>query len=321
LFERTKSTDAALRERLLWAFGNLAEPAASKALKAGLSAKEDVAVRRAAVRGIAALKDPQMADALVATVGDADAGVRKLAVEALAALGSSEQHVDALWERMTSVQETDETIRQAALRGVIEMLVKMTTPGMEKWLARVPQTTAQERTRAVELLERLVKLSSEAEPPDQARVGAARARLAGHYAQLDRPVDAVTAYCGAISELQAAGSDSCGRTALELLRVALLSGRYDMQVAAAVGGAIGKADRDAVWEVVRTSIEARLTPENLDQALAMITALETNPPGAWTPEAAEGLRQLRHRAAQIKQVAAGSPAARATNGAESRLPG
>ena len=63
-------------------------------------------------------------------------------------------------------------------------------------------------------------------------------------------------------------------------------------------------DGAAIWDVVRTAIEARLNPDGVDQALALLTVLDQSPPCAWLPEALDGLKQLRARAARLKQVAA-----------------
>ncbi len=79
-FGRTKSTQVALRERILSAMGSVADPRFGSAFADSLSQAEAIAVRQAAARGIASLKDPQLADALAAATSDSDAGVRKTAV-------------------------------------------------------------------------------------------------------------------------------------------------------------------------------------------------------------------------------------------------
>lgn len=302
VFDRTKPAQVSLRERVLWAMGNVADPRFGRAFATGLERQEAVTVRQAAVRGMAALKDPQLADALAAAASDSDAGVRKTAVEALAALGAtdSDKPLTALWERAVSPQETDETIRQAAWRGVLDTLSKASADEIERWIARLTSSAPQERQRAAELLERLVKVAAEAEPVDRGRLGLVRARLAALYVQLDRPTDAVTAYLDAIADLRAAKSDASERVTLELLRYALPAGRYDEAIAGMLATANPGPDRATLWQTARSIIEPRLTPDGAEQALAMLAALEKNPPGAWPADALKELQELRTRALQLK---------------------
>ena len=76
-FQGTQPSQTALRERVLWAMSLVADPRFRAAYVAGLAETEGPAVRQAAVRGIATLKDPQLADDL-----------RTLASEASVAAGN-----------------------------------------------------------------------------------------------------------------------------------------------------------------------------------------------------------------------------------------
>ncbi|MEW6252868.1 MAG: HEAT repeat domain-containing protein, partial [Planctomycetota bacterium] len=318
LFERMPPGQAVLRERVLWALGNLDDARCGAAFVTGLRQEENAAVRLTAARGLAVLADPQFADALASAASDPDPGVRRLVVETLASLGSAERHLDSLWERLTAPGETDDNIRQVALRGVVEILARSPTALLEGWCARLPQATPGDRKRALELLERLVKPGPGLEPADHERAGLIQARLAAQYALADRPAEAITAYRAALTELRAADVAASGRVALELLQFALTSGRYDATIALALGEVTTAGDAQAIWRVVQTTIEARLNPEGVEQVLALLTAVEKDPPCTLTAAMTESVGQWRARAAQLKPAA---PPATQTAGVPQRQPG
>jgi HEAT repeat protein len=269
-----KMQPAAARERVLWAMGNVADVRFGPALVAALDRRESVPVRLAAVRGIARLKNPQLADALADAAGDPDASVRKAAIETLATIGSSasDKQVQALWERVLAPAETDEAIRQAAWRSLLEVLSRGSSEDLERCIARLPGSTSQDTQRRIELLERLAKLVHDAEPVDRGRLGLVRARLAAQYVRLEQPAEAVAAYVAALTDLEAAKSDALHRVALELLRYALLNGWYDEAVAGALAAAFPANERQTLWQAAKTEIDSRLTPAAVDQAVAMLTA-------------------------------------------------
>jgi HEAT repeat protein len=311
-WESSEPTRAALRERILWALGSLGDLRAGPTFAAAVDRAEAAVVRQAAVKGIAALKNPQLADALTGAINDPDAGVRKAAVEALAQLGSStaERHVQVLWDRAVSNLETDETIRQAAWRGVLEILARGSPTSAERWVARLTGSGPQDVQRATELLERLARMIQDSEPVERARLGGVRARLAAQYVVLDRPAEAIAMYADALADLHAVKAESAGRVALELLRFSLMSGRYDEFVARALANAESSVSATAYFEMIEAVIEARLNTDGPARALAMLKAVSDNPPGAWPPGAAEKLQTLRERAAQPAPAPESGPATR-----------
>ncbi len=307
VFEQTTPSQVALCERILWAMGNLADPRFGPAFAAALEQPEAVAVRQAAARGIAALNDPALADALLPATADPDAGIRKTAVETLAALGSDDAHLAALWERVVSPEETDEAIRQAAWRGVVDLISKRPAREVAPCLASLSVTSPPHERRLLELLQRLARTRSESESVDRGWLGVVRARLAAKHARLGQPTEAITAYIAALGDLHAAGSDVAPRVAAETLRYALVHGLYDATVAAAVGSGNPEADYGALWAVVQAEVELRLTPQGVEEALAMLDAVAEHPPGAWPPTVAEALADLRARAMQINRPATPAP--------------
>jgi HEAT repeat protein len=303
-FETTTPGNVALRERVLWAMANVADIKFAPAFTAALDRQETEAVRQAAVRGLIGLGNPQFADVLVNAASDPDTGVRKAAVEGLVSLGSgsNEKHVQALWDRVVSPLETEESVRQAAWRGVLDLLAKAGPDEVERWLARLPSAAPQDHQRAVELLEKLTKTAQDTDPVDHARLGRLRSRLAGLYGRLEQSQAAITAYLAALDSLSLAKSDGLSRASRDLLRYAIVSDRYDEQVAEALARVSPQAERPLLWQTVKNEIEPRLTPDGCEQALAMLALVERYPPGAWPHEIELELQQLRERAQQVKQA-------------------
>lgn len=305
VFGRTDSAQVALRERALWAMANVGDQRFGSAFRQALDRQEAVSVRLAAVRGIDVLKNGQLADVLADATSDPDPGVRKAAIETLAFIGSAaaERHVQALWDRVVSPEETEDAIRQAAWRAVLEILSKGTAEHVERWLIRLPGNGTPIRQRAAELLELLANLVADTEPVDHERLGRILAQLADQYARLERPTEARETYIAALTELRAARSAVAAETALQLLRFSLLTGRYDQQVAEVVASGESAPDIAAFLQLVSELIETRLTPEQVDQALAILTALRQHPPTTWTADADARLQQLEQRAQGIKSPA------------------
>ncbi len=268
---------------------------------AALDRREAVIVRQAAARGLAALKGQQSADALVAAADDPDVGVRRIAVETLAASGSagSERHLRTLWERATASQETDEVVRQTAWRGVLELLARGSLEDVDRWLFHVGANGPETLQRAAELLERLIDMAAVGETVDRARLGRLRVRLGTVQVQLGRSSAAVATYAAALADLENGLSEEARRLAIDLLRYALASGCYDGTVAEALCGAGGLPDSDVLWQAAKAEIEPRLTPEAVGQALEMLAALERYPPGTWSAKAQEEMGWLRRQAQRV----------------------
>jgi HEAT repeat protein len=307
IFDATKPGQVVLRERALWAMGNIADASFAPAFVTALDPAEAVAVRQAAARGVAALNDPKLADALAAAVNDPDVGVRKTVIETLASIGTADKHLQALWGRLTSPPEPDETLRQLAWRGALKLLSKRPGAQIEEWIARLPGEGPQQRQRRLELLQSLLRTTEQAKPPDRARTGAVRARIAAQYALLEQADEALAEYAKARAELQGTDSEAAQRVAVEMLRYALVSGRYTQTTAEALAGS---ADCTALWQAARQEIEPRLMGEKVDQALVMLKALRDYPPCKWPAAIEQDIEQTVARAQALKEAA--------KSGAESR---
>lgn len=295
-FEQTAPTQVALRERLLWAMGVLKDVQFAPALAAALDRGEALAVRQAALRAITALGEPKLADALMGAVADLDVGIRRSAAEALAVLGGNDQHVDALWARLAAGVEPDEATRQAATRACIDLLARRPATQIESRIATLPGNGPDDVARQLEFLGRLLAKVQETAPSARDRQGVITARMAALQAEAGQIDAALEQYRRALADLHASGSPAGARVAVQFLRLALISRRYDASVVEALATANPGVPPGVIWQTIATEIEMLLTPEKVEQALALLDAVEAAPPpGLSLADAAT----LRARALQI----------------------
>jgi len=135
LESRTGDTNSApLREGVVEAMGSLKEPSLLSTFHSLLRPRETVAVRRAALKALGDLHDPNSVDLVINSLEDPDASVRLEAVEALGKVGSFEQ-AQALYRRLTS-EETDSSVRERAWRVLESMLPKAPKDQLPIWADR-----------------------------------------------------------------------------------------------------------------------------------------------------------------------------------------
>lgn len=324
----------ALRERLLWALSRVGDPQCGAEFVAALETPEAAAVRLAAARGIAVLVDPktaqengsasqpatradvlsprQLLDALAAFADDPDAGVRRAVVETLAQFGASDAHIEALGSRLSVSQEPDETVRTAAWRGAVRLLACRPLDQIEPWLDRLPDDGTPRGQRTLELL-RAAEKNLGARPAPRGELGRVRSRIAAELADLNEIDTALSTYLTALEDLHAAQSPQTARVALELLRLALLSDRYDAQLAAALAQRNPPLDGQALWDGVRVEIEQRLQADETDRAIAMLAAFQGNPPTSMPADVQQTIEQLLQQA-RAKQAAADAASVKAALG-------
>jgi len=324
----TPRDEHGVRERLLWAMSRVRDPRFGAEFVAALDAPEAPTVRLAAVRGIAVMADPQtvkangqasrpapraadeaangdllspreLVDALIPVTGDPDAGVRRAAVETLAQFATSDAHAEALWSRLSPEREPEGGIRVTAWRGAVRVLAGRPASEIKNWLDRLPGDEAAQALYAVELLQAAEK-NLASRPEARGELGWIRARLAAQRAALNQIEQAIPAYLIALEDLQAAKSPEAARVAVELLRVALLNERYDAQLAATLAEANPALDGRALWDGIRGEIEQRLRPDEVDRAIAMLVALESDPPTSMPADTQEALQQMLQRARQVQ---------------------
>ncbi len=307
VFEQSRREQVVLRERVLWAMSHVAAPPFATAFASALDPAEAIAVRQAAVQGVRILNDAATVDALATAARDPDPGVRRAALETLAALGSTDVHLEALWSRTTNPPEEDESIQQMAWRGVLHMLSKRTPEVVEQWIERLPDGGAQVAQRKIELLRHLIMMLDDAGPQDRTPIGQARARIAALHVTLGQMPEALDAYRQALADLHGPNSEALHATAAELMRLALLNGRYDQTVAKTLSAGNPGPDHASLWRAVQAAVEPHMTAEHADKALTMLRAVRTHPPGAWPTEIAQQLEQRIAEAEALAKTPASQP--------------
>jgi len=326
-FRASKREQIALRARLLWAMSRVGDPRCGRVFVEALDTHEAVTVRQAAVQGIALLANPPappaaeepaeptstpaghepeailtreaLADALLPATRDPDVGVRKTAVEALAGLATSDAHLQALCGRLPTDQESDESVRELAWRGMLRVLANRPAEQVESWIARLPEDGTLKARRELELLQ-VAEQTLSAQPGLRGELGRVRARMAAQRVALGQPDDALAAYLRALEDLRAAGSPELTRVAVELLRFALVNDRYDEQVAAALAAGNPPLDGKELWEGIRAEVEQRVKPDSVDEAIAMLVTLQARPPTSMPADVAQAIGQLLQRARDLK---------------------
>ena len=175
---------AALREALLTAMGTVADEEFLPALRDGL--KDPAAtVRLAAVKGMSRLRDPVLADTLVALASDADRGVRQAVVDALGALDGA-KHLSTLLQRTDPAAEPDAAVRGKAWTVAMAVLAKADAATLSGVFASLAdrKDALSRRIEVGQMLVQALKADQSAELPG------ARRKLAQALMAASRPAEA-----------------------------------------------------------------------------------------------------------------------------------
>jgi hypothetical protein len=239
---------------------------------------------------------------------DADLTIRRTAIEVFAELASSGKHVDALWICLDPAQEPDEPTRRLAWRGILRILTTRPLAELEERLARLPQDGAERSGRALDLLQ-LMERSLAAAPQSRAELGQVRARIAAERAALSQFDESIAAFLAALADLHAAQSPRVQEVGLQLLRVALLNGRYTEAVAAALANGNPPLDGAELWQALAPHLVALLTPEKAEQLIGMLQALRAQPPAVFSSSVLDAIDEMLQRARALhSQSASSAPA-------------
>jgi HEAT repeat protein len=312
--------DVGYREQLLRALGRLGDARAAPIFVETLAPEQPAAIRQAAARGLAALVDGRsstavraagtnstqpainrdlLADALVPACGDPDVGVRRPIVEALAELASTDVHLQSLWGRLPSAQESDEATRDAAWRGVTRVLSGRPVDDIEAWLNRVPDGPSRARRR-LELLQ-LMEKALVGKPDARERLGRVRASIARERAATGQVAEALGVYRQALPDLKSAPEER-GRVAVELFRTALLNNLYSDDTARILAEADLSVSGDDLWRAVRADLNGWLTPEKGEQLSQALAALLEVAPQTLSSEARAEIEALRAQAHRLREL-------------------
>jgi HEAT repeat protein len=308
LFDETPPTQPGLRERVLWAMTQIADPVFARAFSQALGEREAPLVRQAAARGIAAVK--QQIEALIPITRDADLAVRRTAVESLAECAGTDEHLAALWERLAPGSEPDPTVRQVAWRAAVRLLCGRSVAEAEHWLERLPDT--EERDAQTDELLAALETSLSKVPDGLGELGRIWMRVAAQRAAQKKTDLAIAAYVAAVRDLRAGQAPELAEAGQALVRLALLNGRYDESLATALANGSPALDGTALWAAVRPEVAARLNAEGAGQAIQMLSNLREHPPAAFSPEVGDDMGALLGKAQALqKPTATSSPTTQA----------
>lgn len=306
------------RVRLLWSMGRLADDRFGPTFAKMLNSDASATVRMAALRGLSVLltrsadqhtPDPALVDALLPVTRDPDAALRRLAVETLAKVATTDNQIAALWQRAIGGEESDEAIRAAAWTGVVRVLAARPAEQILAHANQLPATAAAASHQRLELLQ-LAEKKLAADQGRRGLLGQVRAQIAARQIAAGQLDAGIKTYTAALADLAAGACDKAPAVALTLARVALLNHRYDKPIAEALGAARTCVDGAGLWEKLRDDINARMAPETIAQAIEMAAALVKQPPPQFDDTIRAELAKLlgdarkQQQAAIAEQVAA-----------------
>ena len=175
---------AALREAILTAMGTVADKKFVPTLKSGLKGIE-ATVRLAAVKSLAQLRQPDLADTLAPLAADADRGVRQAVLDALGTLGGR-KHLQIILQRTDPTAEPDPTVREKAWAVVTAALGKADAATLSDVCESLADRTdaVSQRIQLRQMLVTALQASGSRELP------AAQRKLAAALSSASRPAEA-----------------------------------------------------------------------------------------------------------------------------------
>ncbi|MFN0135334.1 MAG: HEAT repeat domain-containing protein [Phycisphaerae bacterium] len=321
-FQQTPREEANGRERVIRAMTRLADPRFGQIFIDSADAREPATVRGAALRGIASLADPKRAettrnalpttatstapseralvDAIVPAAGDADLNVRRVAVDALAQVGTSDAHLQVLLTRLATTSEVDEGIRASAWRGVQRIAAAASPREIDAIVERLPDSGTLRQQRTLELLV-LAEKASIAGGGSREELGLLRCRIGLVASELSQPAEAISAYSNGVRDLVAAKSARVSEFCDALAMLALRSGRFDADVSKTLSELGGAVSGDALWTALRGEIERISAKDGIDRALDACAALRSAMPTQFSQAARD---ELEKRIGEMRQTQA-----------------
>ena len=298
-YGKLAADDQQLREQLLEAMARLADPQFAPIFKDGLGAKNAAPVRQAAAKGIAALGKPENARLLIDHLSDADPGVRRTAVDALARIAEPE-HLESLFSRLDAKSESDATVRTKAWEGIRQILRKLPVAEQRLWIAARldPKTDKATAERYVELMTDIEKelAGATSQPADLLVV---REQLADGLGYAGQFAEAARAYKLVYDALGKNGSGKSWGIGLKLFAAQLRADRYDeaMSLAGQLRADARGKQQDSVARVLHQHLDALLKASEPDKALDVLERVGSHFGETWTYK----FDQLRHQAEALRR--------------------
>ncbi len=261
------------REAIVEAMAAMREPQLGQMFLKLVRRNESVGVRRAALRGMGALRDRNFADAIFAQLDDADAGIRTEAAGALQ-FTASPADVVRLLARLDPKAEINESVRNTVWRAIEGLLPEMTPEQLKNLADRFPddptrRATIQEKRRDLLVLDK--------RPEDLAF---ARQDLGNTYLELAQPEKAAVELQAALEYWRSRGQEMMADQLVAQLLGALLKAEKHTDAAAFAAGMIATKTgfQDVVGPMIRDEAERLVQAGQEKNALSLIAAVEKMDP-------------------------------------------
>lgn len=185
LQQRTGSPGSAkLKEAVVKAMAALDQKSLEPTFYSLLTSQQPPVVRRWAIHGLSALKDPNALDLVINSIDDPDASVRLEAVSALANIGTFENG-ELLYHRMSPNEEPDQAVRDQAWQVLSKLLSGAPTQQLTFWADRFHDDPA----KRVVVLKILTDKQQQANDNDE--LALTRQNIGECLMNLNQPADAV----------------------------------------------------------------------------------------------------------------------------------
>lgn len=265
------------------------------------SDRETVAVRRAALRGLGLIGNPDSANMIVTALADSDRTVRLDALNALRTTASW-SYANVIGERLSPSVESDPAVRDRAWEVLSSLLEKAPPRDLAQWADRFgrPEGGIADQQRRLAVLQVLEKKLSAAEEPR--RLAAARQSMGETLLRLGKADEAAAKFREALDywESTGAGPSVTDYLSQQFMEATLAARRY-ADAAAFAKDAIQRNSGNAavLWPKVRERIESLKTANDFDGALALIDEAKKIPFGeiysSQLPALEEQVRDLKKK--------------------------
>lgn len=265
-----------------------------------LRGQEPAPVRRAAVKALGELRQPQAADAIVNLLEDPDATVRLEAVDALGKTGTF-QHAEAVYRLLSPAAEADRSVREHAWHVLEGLFAMAPAEQLTQWADRFADDPARRLVVLTALAERESR-ENQAEPLANTRKEIGDALVA-----LNRPADAVPYFRQSLEYW--GNKDAKGMAAIglsqQLLTALLRAKQYPAAVA--FGGELLAADlsnQQTVGPAFRAEAQRLIDTNDLTGAQALIAeSRKMGPPldARYTESLSSLESEIQRRVVELKQ--------------------
>lgn len=268
---------AGLRETSVEALIPLEDPNMLAVFSRLLRPEESARVRKAALRGLAELRDPRAADTIANSLllDDADPSVRLRAVEALGSTATF-AHAQRLWERMNPANEPDAAVRKAAWTALQSLFPNAPLEQLAQWADRFRDQPEQRLTVLLAMRDSLVRNR------DEDQLAVIRQNIGETLLKLSRPDEAAQYFKMSLDYYRAREVRDMVTEGLVRQYMDALLGSKKYQDAcqfAADSIRANSDDQPTMGSKIRVEVERLRDSGNVDDALALIEqASKMNPP-------------------------------------------